>query len=536
MMYIETLIYNNIQRASIMSIFIKTVIALTFFINIDAVRVHAMEERVSEMGKMESTAYHKASILKSFTSDVQREAVEQLIASIPTHSWDSTAPHLVDFLENLKPLDGVQFEEESLFNQKFFESINFNNILRVVKENIEKISGESKVIIQDPNFYSLLFQLCKNLTNDIKKLEDVRNLHGSLMAVKSLTNSLQGIQIFEACLPFLINIHTGNKTVIYFLFDSDEIFRASSPALMFKTMRNARPLLENIVDENSLFFKIVTFLSKMDPSRQAAIVEATTVLCGKSTLKNYYFFNVIKILSLLPENEMSSSSFYVEKIVKRYDLNMMPYDEEILKKIGSVSEENRAKLIKITAAKINHNSDIRQILSNIDQVSEQMGWESTCSGFHEKFIREAIGLAQSARDHGNHPFGALLVHNGKVILKAENLVVTSKDFTAHAELTLVKEAKMKFPKEVLKKSILYTSTEPCAMCAGAIVWSGISHVVYGSPTEILAELAHGSFIVPSRFIFEKAKRKIICEGPCLEEEARQVHVGFWDNNTIFKKF
>ncbi len=152
-----------------------------------------------------------------------------------------------------------------------------------------------------------------------------------------------------------------------------------------------------------------------------------------------------------------------------------------------------------------------------------------CPVHHEQFLKQAIGLAKSARDHGNHPFGALLVHNGKVILIAENLVNTSHDFTAHAELGLVREAKKKFSKEVLKESILYTSTEPCAMCAGAIVWSGINHVVYGSPTEILAELSNGSFIVPSRSLFEKAKREITCEGPFLEEEARQVHLGFWDN-------
>lgn len=148
--------------------------------------------------------------------------------------------------------------------------------------------------------------------------------------------------------------------------------------------------------------------------------------------------------------------------------------------------------------------------------------------YHEKYMRQAIELAQSSRDHGDQPFGALLVHNDNVILTAENSVIKSNDFTAHAEMVLVQAARRKFPIEILRHATLYTSTEPCAMCAGAIVWSGIGHVVYGSPAEILSELSNGIFIVPCRSLFEKSKRKISCEGPILEEECRNVHKGFWN--------
>ena len=56
---------------------------------------------------------------------------------------------------------------------------------------------------------------------------------------------------------------------------------------------------------------------------------------------------------------------------------------------------------------------------------------------HERFARQAIELARQARDAGNHPFGALLVHDGNVVASAQNTVHTDRDPTAHAETNLV---------------------------------------------------------------------------------------------------
>lgn len=146
---------------------------------------------------------------------------------------------------------------------------------------------------------------------------------------------------------------------------------------------------------------------------------------------------------------------------------------------------------------------------------------------HKEYLEKTFNLADSARKKGNHPFGALLVHNGKVILTAENAVITSHDSTAHAELELVRQASQKFPKEILKDSILYTSTEPCAMCSGAIYWAGISHVVYGCSAEKLGEMTNGSLVIPSKDIFSRGKRPVESEGPFFEDLAVKVHEGFW---------
>jgi tRNA(Arg) A34 adenosine deaminase TadA len=104
-------------------------------------------------------------------------------------------------------------------------------------------------------------------------------------------------------------------------------------------------------------------------------------------------------------------------------------------------------------------------------------------------LRAAIDLARRSRHRGNHPFGALLADAaGTVLAEAENTVVTEHDVTGHAETNLVRIASRRFGRADLRSCTLYTSTEPCAMCSGAIYWSGIGRVVYGLSEAGLREL------------------------------------------------
>lgn len=150
-------------------------------------------------------------------------------------------------------------------------------------------------------------------------------------------------------------------------------------------------------------------------------------------------------------------------------------------------------------------------------------------------LRAAIAIAKRAREHGNHPFGALLVdENNQVILEAENTVNTERDCTGHAETNLVRKASQQFDRATLEKCTLYTSTEPCAMCAGAIHWSGISRVVFAlSEDGLYAMTNDGSHLdnetmsLPCREVFARCIRKVDVTGPLIEDEARKVHEGFW---------
>eukprot|EP00742_Colponemidia_sp_Colp-10_P003089 GILJ01003292.1.p1 GENE.GILJ01003292.1~~GILJ01003292.1.p1 ORF type:complete len:175 (+),score=9.01 GILJ01003292.1:48-527(+) len=151
-------------------------------------------------------------------------------------------------------------------------------------------------------------------------------------------------------------------------------------------------------------------------------------------------------------------------------------------------------------------------------------------------IRSAVQVAKNARDHGNHPFGAILVDgSGKQVLSAENSVVTERDATGHAETNLVRLATKTYDSSFLSTCSLYTSTEPCAMCSGAIYWSGIKRVVYCFPEDKLYEITgcnpeNPTLRLPCRQVFECGQTNVVVEGPILEEEGRVVHEGFWTNH------
>jgi tRNA(Arg) A34 adenosine deaminase TadA len=145
----------------------------------------------------------------------------------------------------------------------------------------------------------------------------------------------------------------------------------------------------------------------------------------------------------------------------------------------------------------------------------------------ESLITECYRIARSALQKGNEPFGALLVRDGRIVLRAENTIITDGDLTKHAELNLISQAVQSFDSETLSHCTLYTSTEPCVMCAGAIYWAGITRVVYGCSTEALARITGGRFAVPCRELFAKGGREIEVIGPVAEEEGLQIHREFW---------
>src|ERR1700722_17914600 len=98
----------------------------------------------------------------------------------------------------------------------------------------------------------------------------------------------------------------------------------------------------------------------------------------------------------------------------------------------------------------------------------------------EHFMRRSFDVARRAMSHGNHPFGAILVdENGNVLIETENGYMPAHDGTAHAERLLASQACTTLSADVLRNATLYSSAEPCAMCAGAIYWAGIGRLVYG---------------------------------------------------------
>ena len=149
-----------------------------------------------------------------------------------------------------------------------------------------------------------------------------------------------------------------------------------------------------------------------------------------------------------------------------------------------------------------------------------------------RLIRVAIDVARRAREKGNHPFGAVLAdREGQILMEAENTVVTALDCTAHAELNLMRRASRQYDRDFLGTCTLYSSTEPCPMCSGAIFWGNVRRIVFGLSEaglyEMTGEDPEEVLYLPCRELFEKGKKPIEVLGPILEEEARKVHEGFW---------
>jgi tRNA(Arg) A34 adenosine deaminase TadA len=149
------------------------------------------------------------------------------------------------------------------------------------------------------------------------------------------------------------------------------------------------------------------------------------------------------------------------------------------------------------------------------------------------FLRRTFAVAARARQHGNHPFGALLVDgDGTVLIEMENGFLPERDRTGHAERLLATQAGKAYDAPTLARSTLYSSAEPCAMCAGAIYWAGIGRVVYGLSERRLKSITgdHGenpTLDLPCRAVFAAGQHTTEVVGPLIEDEAAWLHEDFW---------
>lgn len=110
---------------------------------------------------------------------------------------------------------------------------------------------------------------------------------------------------------------------------------------------------------------------------------------------------------------------------------------------------------------------------------------------HEAFMRLALAEARRGWDGGDQPFGAVVVRDGRVIASAHSLKASSRDATAHAELLCVGKATRALGTPGLAGCALYTTCEPCPMCGGAIVNTGVAILVLGARLADLGRLPGG---------------------------------------------
>ncbi len=148
-----------------------------------------------------------------------------------------------------------------------------------------------------------------------------------------------------------------------------------------------------------------------------------------------------------------------------------------------------------------------------------------------RHLRTANAIARRALDAGHHPFGAVLVgpDHESVLSEQGNI-----DSVNHAEAVLARMASRAWSAEELWGCTLYTSVEPCCMCAGTIYWANIGRLVYGMGERRLLELTgdhpeNPTLDLPCRIVFQRGQKGVRVWGPVADVEAEiaALHTAFW---------
>ena len=149
-------------------------------------------------------------------------------------------------------------------------------------------------------------------------------------------------------------------------------------------------------------------------------------------------------------------------------------------------------------------------------------------------LRRAIALSRLARERGNRPFGAVVADaaTGRVLAEAYCNSAETRDCTGHAETNAVRLATPRNDREAMAAATVYSSGEPCVMCAGAIFWSNARRVVFGIDAVSLRVFRGGQgdqrdAELSCRDVFAASPHAIEVIGPVLLQEAAGPHEGAW---------
>ena len=138
----------------------------------------------------------------------------------------------------------------------------------------------------------------------------------------------------------------------------------------------------------------------------------------------------------------------------------------------------------------------------------------------EFYMRKALEEAQVAFDHDEIPVGAVVVCGDRIIARGHNLTETLTDVTAHAEMQVITAAAEHLGGKYLDQCTLYVTMEPCVMCAGALGWSQVKRIVYGTGDE-----KRGYQLYAPRALHPRTE----VTGGVLEAECRQLMQDFFRN-------
>ncbi len=141
----------------------------------------------------------------------------------------------------------------------------------------------------------------------------------------------------------------------------------------------------------------------------------------------------------------------------------------------------------------------------------------------DEFMRESLSEAFAAREEGEVPVGAVVVLEGEIIGRGRNAVISTSDPTAHAEIVALRDAARRLGNYRIVGATLYSTIEPCAMCAGAILHARIARLVYGATDPKAGAVTTHFEICSTDFL----NHRVMIKGGMLEDECREVIQSFF---------
>ncbi len=149
----------------------------------------------------------------------------------------------------------------------------------------------------------------------------------------------------------------------------------------------------------------------------------------------------------------------------------------------------------------------------------------------EFFMQKAIELSLCAVQHGNEPFGAVLVKDDEIVYTNENQIYTMHDPTFHAEAGLIRRFCGETGITDLSEYTLYSSCEPCFMCCGAMVWTRLGRLVYGASDIDLCNILGVKGAECSKIVFESSGANTRVTSGVLRSEALAVLSDYFSKNS-----
>lgn len=139
---------------------------------------------------------------------------------------------------------------------------------------------------------------------------------------------------------------------------------------------------------------------------------------------------------------------------------------------------------------------------------------------HEQFMRSALIEAKK----GDLPYGAVIVKDNKVVIRAYNTAQTDNDVSAHGEMNALRAFTKQYGYSLnaLSGYTLYTTCEPCPMCAAACIWAGVSTVVFGASIAQMIDLGNEQIDISCKTVFEKGFQKLEIVSGVLADECLEL--------------